>query len=234
MIFLAETSGIIPCRLMYDGGKNKQVNDIPYSKLLGFISEHIFETLREVSGTFERDNRTMEEIFREYPIEFSFLYKDNKDYNQGISADVSDYQPVEGSGFGSKPSNLNRLFNKQLVIIFKFLKDPVWIDTFQAIWKNRQIFIKGTMDTKKSVVQSLKEISFKFDMSKIYYTLNKFTKAPDDIHNPQKMLFMFNHKNFSQSIYIENLEYYKFSSALDVGDVVSELSFHSTINTIGA
>lgn len=233
MIFLAETSGIIPCRLMYDGEKNKQFNDIPYSKLLGFISEHIFETLREINGTWDRDNRTMEEIYKEFPIEFSFLYKDNKDYNQGISANVGDYQPVDGAGFGFKPSNLNRLFNKQLVIAFKFLNDPTWIDTFQTIWKNRQIYIKGTMDTKKLVAKSLNDISFNFDINKIYYTYSKFTKSPNDILNPRKMLFMFNHKNISQSLYIENLECYKFSNALDVSDIVSELTFHKTTDTIG-
>jgi hypothetical protein len=234
MIFLAETSGIIPCRLMYDGEKNKQFNDIPYSKLFGFISEHIFETLREINGNFERDNRTMEEIFKEFPIEFSFIYKDNKDYNQGISAHVSDYQPVQGSGFGSKPSNLNRLFNKQLIVAFKFLKDPTWIDTFQTIWKNRQIFIKGTMNTKKSIAKTLKEISFDFDINKLYYTYSKFTKSPNDILNPRKMLFMFNHKDISQSIYIENLEHYQFSNALDASDIVSEMTFHNITNTIGA
>jgi hypothetical protein len=233
MIFLAETSGVTPCRLFYDGGKNFQINDIPYSKLFGFISEHIFETLREINGNFERDSRNMEEIFMEYPIKYSFLYKDNKEYNQGMSADINDFQPC-GSKKGPRIIQNNRLFNKQLVIVFEFLNDPTWVDTFQTIWKNRQIFIKGTMDTKKSVAKSLKDISFDFDINKIYYTYNKFTKAPDDIHNPHKMLFMFNHKNFSQSLYIESLECYKFSNALDVSDIVSEMTFHKTTDTIGA
>jgi hypothetical protein len=114
MYFIAEINDEIKCRLMCDkhfNGKLVNYKEIPFSKFFGFFTEHIFESLREYHNHFNHDNRTMIDIIKEYPIEYSFIFKNNKDYNQGISADVSDFQILKGGGYGSNPSNLNSILS---------------------------------------------------------------------------------------------------------------------------
>lgn len=236
MYFIAEYSGELRCRLMCNEitGRLVQYKDIPYSKLFGFIADCMFEAIKEANGTsWIRDSRSMIDLYRECPIEYAFIYKNNKNYNQGISADESDFNLTKGKGYGEKPSAITRLFHKQIIIIFKFINNPSWIKTFKKIWLSPRIFIKNAFEIpKKTTCEKLSDIRFDFDKKKPYYCLNNFSISIKEGLNPNKMLYMFNANKVSESIYVDNIIKDPID-VLDIEDFIENIVFQTTTDFIG-
>lgn len=233
MYFFAETNGTIKVRLMCDKhyGNLVTFKEVPFSKLFGFIGDNIFDSMREYSGDTERIDMTMQELFKKHPIEYAFIYKDNKDHDQGISADVSDYQCQSGSGYGNNPSSLNRIFDKQIIIIFRFVEEPVWIKEFERIWNKRHMHIQGTMDTRKGSVDALDDVSFDFDQNRLYYTY-EIKRAPECVLNPDRMLYMYDYKNPKYSIQVEEIEKIN-HHIFDLDDLLEQITMCSTTDILG-
>lgn len=242
MYFVAEISGDIRCRMSASCDKNipgKLYNfkEIPYSKFFGFIGEHIFETLRECNNSNTRIDKTMRELFEEHPIEYLFVFRNEREHDQGVSADISDYQVARynkggkhGVGHGNKPSYLTRVFKKQLIILFRFENEPKWLNTFQKLWKKRPICLRGALNTKKSIIQSLDRIEFVFDPTCEYYSYSGYTLAPDSVLNPERMLYMYDVRKPENSLYVENLieELFMESSQEELREALESFGLQST------
>jgi hypothetical protein len=208
-------------------GSNKypklvEVCEVPYSKFFGFICSHIFETFRTEENKIEKYNESMIEIFKKYPIQYCFVFKNNKQFNQGASADVNDFNLTKGDGYGNNIGSLNRIFDKQIMVTFKFENPPEWMDTFSRIWQNRPIELNGTVGGQKSVVKELHQLDLDsiIDYNKIYYTYENYTRSINTIHDGNKMLFMLNTLDPSNNVYIENLNQTLFDSVFDEKDFV--------------
>ena len=128
MFYIADIEGEIHVRLLtnYLTGNLIRLNEIQYSTLFGFIGDHIFQSWRKLDGSTVRFDMSMTELFRKHPIEYVFLFRDRTAFGQGAASEVLDYHIGKGSGYGNKPSNMQRQFDKQLVLIWRFCEAPKW------------------------------------------------------------------------------------------------------------
>jgi hypothetical protein len=219
-----------------------QYKEIPYSKFFGYIASHIFQSMRLKNNSYEKIEETRIELFRKYPFEFSIAFKNKSIHGQGDSADVSDFQTLKGTGYGSKPSELTRRFNKQVIVLFKFVEEPEWIKEFDISWNHDPVPLRGSMYTDKGSVKELQEIInqnlIEFDEQILYYYYDNYERSPvskSHICNSDKMLVALNTRDTGKSLYIENLRVDYYDSCFSLNDLITEMNYNmdSILNVIG-
>ena len=248
--YCAEMDGTFICRLFHDkiafkkNGKNffkasiYEYKDIPYSKFFGFIAHHYFESIRLTENHYNRIDKTMIDFYQDNPMKYAFIYKNNIQ-EQGINANINDFQIAKGSGYGSKPSELRLMFNKQVLLIFSFDNDIKYSEYFDYLWSNNKISINefyktSNKDIKKSIIYDLNAIQFDFDESNFYYQYIDFCRSPlgkdgqQNLLSNNKMRYMFNSKKPHSSILVEGLSCSVLSDSIDRESLLEEIKFLNT------